>query len=89
MPRQELGRSEKEWLVQGWKTLGLWFEERGIARRFTLERAADSVSVSRRQWIRYEQASKAPYERLDCIVGALTIERRRTSLRRVHNTILT
>lgn len=84
MPRKRLDPAEDEWLIQGWKTFGRWLRERRIAKRFSLQQAADAVKVSKRQWIRYEQGAKVPDRRLDRIARKLNIERRRIYLMAGH-----
>jgi transcriptional regulator with XRE-family HTH domain len=73
MPRSSLSTGEKACWIEGWKPFGRWLRERRIAKRLTLQQAAEAVGVSRRQWIRYEQGARVQYKRLDSIADALDI----------------
>src|SRR5437879_1484350 len=73
MPRSSLSTDEKACWLDGWKPFGRWLRTRRIAKRFTLQQAADAVGVSRRQWIRYEQGARVLYKNLDSIADALDI----------------
>src|SRR5712692_6042035 len=73
MPRRKMAKVEREVVLQGQRTFGLWLRARRIARGFTQAQAAAAVGVSERQWIRYEQGSKVLSKRFPAIAIGLNV----------------
>jgi len=68
-----MAKVEREVVLQGQRTFGLWLRSRRIARGFTQAQAAEAAGRSERQWIRYEQGSKVLSKRLPAIAKALNV----------------